>query len=120
MKIYFSQIPDHDIDSFGDDEVLGPNQHGDYFYNQVEFGTNAGGVDEVAISDTCGRYVPICVDSIPDLVRALLQCYNMKSIMDCGDNIKAIAESDVDGHVEYNEVEFDRESVQAIIESTKY
>lgn len=120
MKIYFSQIPEHDLDNCNSDETLGPNQHGDFFYNQVEYGTNAGGTDEVAISDTCGRYIPICVDSIPDLIHALVKCLNMKSAMEYGDMIKAIAESDVDSHVENNKVEFDRESVQGVVEATKY
>ena len=31
------------------------------FYHGVEYGTNAGELDEVMIFDTCGREVPICM-----------------------------------------------------------
>jgi len=120
MKIYFSKVPHSDIDTFGDDGLLGPNEGGDFFYNQVEFGTNPGGVDEVAISDGCNRYIPICVDNIPELVAALTHCYNLKRVIDMGNNLTAVAESDTYGYVHEDHVDYDRESVQEAINTARY
>ena len=120
MKIYFSQVPHEDVDNFGDEGLLGPNKDGDFFYNQVEFGTNPGGLDEVAISDGCGRYIPICVDTIPELISALVQCYDMKKVINLSNNISTVAESDVEGYVHDDHVHFERESVQEAINSSSY
>ncbi len=120
MKIYFSKVPHSDIDNFGDDSLLGPNKEGEYFYNQVEFGTNPGGVDEVAISDSCNRYIPISVETIPELISALVQCYNMKNMINLGNNVTAVAESSVEAYVYDDKTHFDRESIQEVIDSAKY
>jgi hypothetical protein len=120
MKIYFSQVPHNDVDNFGDEGLMGPNKHGDFFYNQLEFGTNPGGLDEVAISDSCDRYMPICVDTIPELIAALLQCYNLSKAIDLSNNITAVAESDTEAYVHDDHVHFDRKSIQDIVNSSSY
>jgi hypothetical protein len=112
MKIYFSQVPHEDIDNFGDEGLFGPNEHGDYFYNQVEFGTNPGGTDEVAISDGCERYMPISIESIPDLIVALENCYNTKTQMNNLKKVIAVVESDTEAYVHDDHIHYDRESVQ--------
>jgi hypothetical protein len=119
MKIYFSQVPHDDIDNFGDEGLLGPNKDGEFFYNQVEFGTNPGGIDEVTISDGCNRSIPICVDTIPDLMTALAQCYNMKRMIDFGDNVTAVAESNEEVYVQDDEIHFNGESIQKVISSVR-
>ncbi len=87
MKVYFSEATYSDIQEFGDEGVFtveteaGPR----YFYCGVEHGTNAGGMDEVAIFDGCDRMVPIAVENIPSLVEALNYCYN---------NVQKIKESE--------------------------
>jgi hypothetical protein len=120
MKIYFSQVPDADVDNFGDEDLFGPNKAGNFFYNQIEFGTNPGGIEEVAISDGCNRYIPICVDTIPELIEALNICYNLKSHLDSRAKVEAIVESETEAYVNDNQVYFDRESVQDIIDSASY
>jgi hypothetical protein len=120
MKIYFSQVPADDVDNFGDEGLFGPNQNGDYFYNQVEFGTNPGGTDEVAISDCCDRYMPISIDSIPDLIVALETCYNTKTQMDNHAKVIAVVESDTEAYVHDDHIHYDRESVQEAIDSVTY
>ena len=120
MKIYFSQVPHEDIDTFGDEGLLGPNKHGDFFYNQVEFGTNPGGIDEVAISDGCDRYIPICVDTIPELIEALTVIYNTKTQLDLRNAVLAVVESNAEGYVHDDHIHFDRESVQEAIDSVTY
>jgi hypothetical protein len=120
MKIYFSQVPHTDIDTFGDDGLFGPNKDGDFFYNQVEFGTNPGGTDEVAISDGCDRYMPISIESIPDLIVALETCYNTKTQMDNLNKVIAVVESDTEAYVHEDHIHYDRESVQEAIDSVTY
>lgn len=77
MKINFAQVPAADVDMFGDEGLFGPDFAGNFYYNYLEFGTNPGGTDEVAIADGCGRYMPIPVENIPNLVDALLTVYRM-------------------------------------------
>ena len=120
MKIYFSQVPHEDIDTFGDEGLLGPNKHGDFFYNQVEFGTNPGGIDEVAISDGCNRYMPISIESIPELIRVLDFFYNSKVELDKRDRVLAIVESESEGYVHEDHFHFDGESIQEAIDSVTY
>jgi len=79
VRIYFSPANTGDVDQFGD-EGLFTVKDGDnlqYFYQAIEFGTNAGGLEEVRIFDTCNRSIPIAVETIPQLVEALNHCYNM-------------------------------------------
>lgn len=79
MRIYFSPANTGDVDQFGD-EGLFTVKDGDnlqYFYQAIEFGTNAGGLEEVRIFDTCNRSIPIAVETIPQLVEALNHCYNL-------------------------------------------
>lgn len=120
MKIYFSQVPHEDIDTFGDEGLLGPNKAGDFFYNQVEFGTNPGGLDEVAISDGVGRYMPLCVETIPQLIQALEFFYNTKMKLDAYNKVMAIAESKTEGYVHDDHLHFDGESLQEAIDSATF
>lgn len=77
MKINFAQVPAEDVDMFGDESLFGPDSSGNFYYNFVEFGTNPGGTDEIAIEDGCNRYMPIAVEHIPSLIDALLAVYRM-------------------------------------------
>jgi hypothetical protein len=120
MKIYFSQVPAEDVDNFGDEGLFGPNQNGDYFYNQVEFGTNPGGTDEVAISDGCNRYMPISTENIPELIAALTQIQVLKRVIDLGNTTSTLAESDTEAYVHEHHVHFDRESLQDAVDSAAY
>lgn len=81
MRIYFSPANTADVDQFGDEGLftVGVNEDKQYFYQAVEFGTNAGGLEEVRIFDTCNRSIPIAVETIPQLVEALNHCYNMET-----------------------------------------
>ena len=78
MKIYFGKAEYNDVDLFGDDGMFAVTRNGEtqWFYQGVEHGTNAGGLDEVRIFDGCERSIPISIDQIPELVEALNYCYN--------------------------------------------
>lgn len=98
MKINFAQVPQNDVDTFGDDNLLGPDEAGNFYYNSVEFGTNPGGLEEIAISDTCGRYMPIAVENIPELMMALADLYNVHLTLDESRSVQAMVESDFNGY----------------------
>lgn len=70
MKIYFGGVRvsqnDEHYDVEGAFRVRGEN-----YWNYVEYGTNPGGLDEVAICDGCDRYIPIHIDHLDELIQAL-------------------------------------------------
>lgn len=77
MNIYFGRAEQCEFD-LGDTFEVYRNNKIEHYYHAVEFGTNAGGLEEVCIHDTCGRSIPISVDTIPHLVEALLHCFNLQ------------------------------------------
>lgn len=70
MKYYFGKVPAQDVEMFGEDGLF--EHEGEYFYNQLEIGSNPGGTEDFLISDTAGRSIPIATDMIPELARVLL------------------------------------------------
>jgi len=111
MKINFAQVPDTDVDMFGDEGLFGPDTNGDFYYNFVEFGTNPGGMDEVAIHDGCDRYMPIAVENIPELIRALAELYKISASIRNVELIKEFVESDTEGYAVDNQLFYSTESV---------
>jgi hypothetical protein len=77
MKIYFNQVPDSDVQFFDGSGLFGPNDYGNFFYNYVEYGSNPGGLEEVMIVDGCDREIPVNMEAVPDLIRALEKSYEM-------------------------------------------
>lgn len=77
MKINFAQVPANDVDMFGDEGLFGPDDSGNFYYNYVEYGTNPGGMEEVAITDGCNRYMPISMEHVACLIDALLTAYRL-------------------------------------------
>lgn len=114
MKINFAQVSHADIDTFGDEDLFGPDLEGNYFYNYVEFGTNAGGTDEVAIIDGCKRYMPITVDHIPDLITALQEVQRIAAEIDFGKQITAYATGEAQAYVVEGNVEH---TLEAMVEA---
>ena len=111
MKIYFSQAPESDVLAMGADGVF-VTENNEYFYNYLEFGTNAGGLEEVAIVDGCDRSVPLCVGDIPDLIAALTEVYNIANEIAIAEKVQAYAESDTEQYVYDQQVTTNCESVQ--------
>jgi sarcosine oxidase delta subunit len=120
MKINFAQVPHDDIDTFGDDNLFGPDVNGNFYYNYLEFGTNPGGVEEVAIHDGCGRYMPISVDSIPDLIAALTEIARISDQLILARQLETYAESYSEAYVENDQVRHDPESVHEIAQRHNY
>jgi hypothetical protein len=120
MKINFSQVPANDVDLFGDENLFGPDNNGNFYYNYLEFGTNPGGTDEVAITDGCGRYMPIAVDTIPDLVAALEEVARISGTLNLARQLEMYAESPSEAYVENDQVRHDPESVLEIAQRDTY
>lgn len=107
MKINFSQVPANDVDVFGENGLFGPDESGNFYYNYIEFGTNPGGTDEVAIVDGCDRFMPISVDSIPDLVTALGECYKIAKALEASNRIQDYVTQDNQAYITESEVEYE-------------
>lgn len=102
MKIYFGKADQHDVEHFGDEGVFSTMRNGKvhWFYQGVEHGTNAGGMDEVRIFDGCNRSIPICIETIPELIEALQYCYNNHESIQQGKSLEERIESDEVAFVE--------------------
>ena len=87
MKYYFGKVPQQDVNTFGDEGLF--EHEGQYFYNQLEIGSNPGGSEDFVISDTCGRSIPVSTDMIPELARVLL---DIKLMMNTIDEAEALQE----------------------------
>lgn len=99
MKINFAQVKNQDLDFFGESNVFGPDENGDFYYNYVEFGTNAGGTDEVTIVDGCDRYMPVSVENIPELIEALKECYRVYNRLQKASALEELVYSDAEAYV---------------------
>lgn len=107
MKINFAQVPAYDVDAFGDDNLFGPDYSGDFYYNYVEFGTNAGGTDEVCIVDGCDRTMPIAVDNIPDLIAALSECYKIAQGLKSAERIQDYINADTQAYITEDSIDYE-------------
>lgn len=95
MRIYFAEA-DLSQDEFEYHLEGAFRYNGQYYWNYVEFGTNAAGTDEFVIHDGCERLMPICVDKIDDLIEALEQVRSMHQSIIKGEQTRELAESDAE------------------------
>lgn len=105
MKFLINKISQEDINAFGSDGYLEADS-GDFYSYQVEFGTNPGGLDEVAISDGCDRYIPVAIENVPGIIAALREAYTMHKEMTSAELMKADVESDLVAYVDTQEIEY--------------
>lgn len=94
MKIYFDPAQHEHIDMFGDEGLYGPDDSGNFYYGQVDIGEGPGGLDDIRISDTCGRMVPVSVDGLPSLIRALTFLQGVQNFVISGERAKTAMEFD--------------------------
>ena len=107
MKFNFAQVPAEDVDTFGEEGLFGPDDAGNFYYNYVEFGTNAGGTEEVAIGDGCNRYMPIAIDSIPDLISSLHECYKIAKALESSQRIQDYVSTDNQAYVTDDTIDYE-------------
>jgi hypothetical protein len=93
MKIYFgSQEKDSVLDTDG---MFQTESEPDFcFYYGLEFGSNAGGTNEVVIFDGCERTIPVDIESVPTLIEALQRCYDMHQQLEHAEQLKLNLEDD--------------------------
>lgn len=111
MKINFAQVSAEDVDMFGDDGLFGPDDNGNFYYNFVEFGTNCGGLEEVAIADGCGRFMPISVEHIPELIKTLAEFYKISTNIKATQLIQEFVESDTEAYATEYEILYQEQPV---------
>lgn len=70
MKVYFGAVPS-EFENDTEGAFTSSSSEDTKFYYMVEFGTNNGGTDEFVIRDSVGRFVPIDMENVSNLVRAL-------------------------------------------------
>ncbi len=106
MKILVNKIESKDLNEFGTDGyVLG--QDGNFYSYQVEYGTNPGEMEEVAISDGCDRYVPVAIENVPDLIKVLVKCWNMHvQLLDAKTLEEEVMSEELEVYVDNSEVSF--------------
>lgn len=111
MKTFFSQCSQQDVEQFGSEGTF--EVDGKFFYNYVEFGTNAGGTEEFTITDGCGRSVPMCVDQIDELVAVLMDIRALKQEHDHSEKLLDFINSEHNNqYVEGNAIKIDTKSFQ--------
>jgi hypothetical protein len=109
MKIYFG---DANEDMFADGVF---NVNDNQFYYGVEYGTNAGQMEEVFIFDGCARGIPVHIEAIPELIAALEEIKNIQSQITEANILTERVESHAQGYVTNNwsddsfEVDYDTE-----------
>jgi hypothetical protein len=95
MRIYFAEA-DMSDDEFEYHLEGAFKYRGKYYWNYVEFGTNAAGTEEFVIHDGCERLMPLCVDKIDDLIDVLEQVRNLHEAMIKGEQTREMVESDAE------------------------
>lgn len=83
MKIYFG-LNDKNDEWFEDSGSFLCDADNQYYYNYVEFGTNPGGMDEVAIHDGCERMIPIALEHLDQLIEALTRVKELNNEIQAG------------------------------------
>lgn len=115
MKINFAQVSPEELDYFGSDELFKSTDGTKYFYFTAEYGTNPGGMDEVAIHDGCNRYMPIAVDNIPDMIKALQELHSIAKEIELNDKIRDLVTSDIVASIDQNRVAYSSNSLSNLI-----
>ena len=106
MKIYFGKAPTQELNGFGTDGLM--EHDGEFYSGCVEFGSNPGGIEDVVISDGCGRGIPLSVDTLLEVCAALCECINIGREISAAEELKEYVESSKNiaavrefGHIHY-------------------
>ena len=92
MKIYFGKATEQELDDFGSEGLIPHN--GNYYSGSVEFGSNAGGIEDVVIEDGCNRAIPVSVTNILELCTILCEYANIKTELESAEELKEFVESE--------------------------
>ena len=97
MQIYFGAVPQTQV--FDADAMFVSEKDDDnYFYSGIDYGSNPGGKDEVLVYDGLDRMVPVDIESVPAMIKALETAYMLhssaKSAQEFLDRVNSIVEAD--------------------------
>ena len=98
MKIYFHEA---NLDEYTSaEDVFTAPELDKHYWQYVEYGTGPGGLEEIAIHDTVGRYIPIDVEAINDLIQALHRVKQIHASITNGEQSMQLAESNANESVD--------------------
>ena len=93
MKIYFGAVPP-EFEDDNEGAFTSNSSEDTKFYYMVEFGTNNGGADEFVIRDSVGRFVPIDMENVTGLVRALTVVVNAYDALQMAESLQEVVFSE--------------------------
>jgi len=98
MKIYFHEA---NLDEYTDaEDVFTAPELDKHYWQYIEYGTNPGGLEEFAIYDTVGRFIPIDIEAINDLIQALYRVKELHNSITNGEQSMQLAESNANESVD--------------------
>lgn len=93
MKIYFGTVPS-EFEDDNEGAFTSNSSEDTKFYYMVEFGTNNGGTDEFVIRDSVGRFVPIDMENVDGLVKALTVVVNAYDALQMAESLQEVVLSE--------------------------
>lgn len=93
MKIYFGAIPS-EFEDDAEGAFTSNSSEGTKFYYMVEFGTNNGGTDEFVIRDSVGRFVPIDMENVNGLAKALTAVVTAYDALQMAESVQEVVFSE--------------------------
>ena len=93
MKIYFGAVPT-EFEDETEGAFTSSSSKDEKFYYMVEFGTNNGGTDEFVIRDSVGRFVPIDMENVAGLAKAVLSVLNAYYALQLADSAQEMVFSE--------------------------
>lgn len=93
MKIYFGEVPS-EFEDDNEGAFTSSSSEDSKFYYMVEFGTNNGGTDEFVIRDSVGRFVPIDMENVNGLVKALTVVINAYDALQMAESVQEVVFSE--------------------------
>lgn len=93
MKIYFGAVPS-EFENDNEGAFTSSSSENTKFYYMVEFGTNNGGTDEFVIRDSVGRFVPLDMENVSNLVRALTAVANAYDALQLAESVQKVVFSE--------------------------
>ena len=118
MKILFSKADNQHIDQFGgEDELFGPDESGCFYYCSASTGDGTpGGIEEIRLEDTCGRYLPIAVEHIPSLINALATLVRVNDLVISGERATSVLEDPyLEIYADNHGLSWDNESIRETV-----
>lgn len=93
MKIYFGAVPS-EFENDTNGAFTSSSSENTKFYYMVEFGTNNGGTDEFVIRDSVGRFVPLDMENVTGLAKALTAVVSAYDALQLAESVQEVVFSE--------------------------